>query len=193
MRLDERDLALSFENYTRQMWAEKHLDMPPSPDQAAWTKWYNYLHAQVENGFKSKWPGAVDMTPVDPEEPFTEAYQTRLKTALGRQRAVIGAHYAFQNISVRAPVTLRRAGTENVLELYFLGLHPVDPNRAGRGVENFLFLKIHCAQEQLGTGGFEFLPPRGLKPSLSTALASNHLATLAGDSETSHFKHRQQN
>jgi hypothetical protein len=133
MRLDERDLALSFENHTRQIWAEKHLEMPPSADQAAWTKWYNYLHDQVETGFKVKWPGAVDMAPVGPEDPFTEAYQTRLKTALRRQRAVIGAHYAFQNVSVRAPVTLRRAGSENVLELYFLGLHPLI--RTGPGAE----------------------------------------------------------
>jgi hypothetical protein len=63
MRLDERDLVLSFENHTRQVWAEKHLEMPPSADQAAWTNWYNYLHDQVENGFKLKWPGAVDMNP----------------------------------------------------------------------------------------------------------------------------------
>jgi hypothetical protein len=105
MILDERDIALTLENRTRQLWAEKNLEMAPSAQEEEWAGWSKFLHTQVEEGLKG-WLAAVDMTPATPEEPFTSAYQARLGEALhSTSFHVIGAHYVCGNASVRGAIT----------------------------------------------------------------------------------------
>jgi hypothetical protein len=46
MILDERDIALGIEHRTRQLRAEKHLQMLPSEQEQSWSEWCNLLHDQ---------------------------------------------------------------------------------------------------------------------------------------------------
>jgi len=47
MFFNERDIALALDGHTRQLWAEKHLEMSPSDDEKAWKQWYDFLHRDI--------------------------------------------------------------------------------------------------------------------------------------------------
>jgi hypothetical protein len=98
MILDERDIALGIEDRTRQLRAGKHLQMLPSEQEQSWSEWCNLLHGQVDAGSSALRPTAPDLTPSNPEEPFTVSYQARLVAALRDPGMVIeAALYVYKN------------------------------------------------------------------------------------------------
>jgi hypothetical protein len=106
MYFNDRDIALCLSGRTRQLWAEKYLALPLSADEATWTRWYNFLHDQVEDAHAS-W--GLDIRPSSPEEAYSDEYQYRLRTALHEQvRFIIGAHFVYKNAAVRVPLIVGR-------------------------------------------------------------------------------------
>jgi hypothetical protein len=51
------------DNCTRQLWAEKHLQMAPTGEEQEWVKWYNYLHDEVEAHRKAELKNFSDLSP----------------------------------------------------------------------------------------------------------------------------------
>jgi len=140
------------------------------------------LHNRLEQSLKTTLTGASDLTPRDPQEPFTPEYQSRLKAELGKPRNVIGAHYVCGNAAVRVPLSCLKTGT-NELQIYLLGLHPAKQNASKRDIAKFLYLKTFCVQSQMEPK-FGLLLPAKLKPTLSATECTGFVQVLLKGLET---------
>lgn len=176
--LDEWDMALTMENRTRQLWAEKHLEMLPSPGEQAQIKWYNNLHEAVENDFKRQMlPHAgTDLTPSSKKEPFSKEYQSRLTAALREPGvSIIGANFVYGNASVRVPLSYCDPDDHNKLQVCFLALFPTEENASLSTIENFMCLKASCVAARVKEDGFVVLPPKVMSPALGVSGIYNQL------------------
>lgn len=161
IRVSERALALFADNRTRQLWAEKYLDIPPSAEEQNWTEWYNLIHNQVEKRFKATLRKATDLTPASPEEPFSDKYQERLISELRKPGYKIGAHFVQENATVRIPLILSKADTQE-LNVHLIDMLPIPDSPDTSATRDFMCMKAYFVAQQVKYIGFKVADVKSL-------------------------------